>query len=297
MTNSASGWEVRPLSPALGAEVIGPKINNLNDDQVKKLKELLLEHLVIFMPGQSPSPALHVEFGKRFGSLEGHPNLSSYDKLPREIFELKASKGGIADEWHTDLTFRSSPAIMSIMHIVKCPEVGGDTLWSSTYAAYDQLSSPMKDLCEGLTALHDAHPHNQPDQMAIHPVVRLHPETQRRTLYINQHFTRRIVELSPEESEAVLKYLIGWISHPKFSVRYRWQPGTVCMWDNRCTQHMVLNDFTGERIIQRVTVTGDKVFGVIGKKYKPALNSDRLSAQSRHDRQLFMHLKNEDSSS
>ena len=297
MTNSESGWEVRPLSPALGAEVIGPKINNLNDDQVKKLKELLLEHLVIFMPGQSPSPALHVEFGKRFGSLEGHPNLSSDDKLPREIFELKASKGGIADEWHTDLTFRSSPAIMSIMHIVKCPEVGGDTLWSSTYAAYDQLSSPMKDLCEGLTALHDAHPHNQPDQMAIHPVVRLHPETQRRALYINQHFTRRIVELSPEESEAVLKYLIGWISHPKFSVRYRWRPGTVCMWDNRCTQHMVLNDFTGERVIQRVTVTGDKVFGVKGKKYNPALNSDRLSAQSRHDRQLFMHLKNEDSSS
>ena len=297
MTNSESGWEVRPLSPALGAEVIGPKINNLNDDQVKKLKELLLEHLVVFMPGQSPSPALHVEFGKRFGSLEGHPNLSSDDKLPRKIFELKASKGGIADEWHTDLTFRASPAIMSIMHIVKCPEVGGDTLWSSTYAAYDQLSSPMKDLCEGLTALHDAHPHNQPDQMTIHPVVRLHPETQRKALYINQHFTRRIVELSAEESEAVLKYLIGWISHPKFSVRYRWRPGTVCMWDNRCTQHMVLNDFTGERVIQRVTVTGDKVFGVKGKKYKPALNSDRLSAQSRHDRQLFMHLKNEDSSS
>ena len=93
MTNSESGWEVRPLSPALGAEVIGPKINNLNDDQVKKLKELLLEHLVIFMPGHSPSPELHVEFGKRFGSLEGHPNLSSDDKLPREIFELKASKG------------------------------------------------------------------------------------------------------------------------------------------------------------------------------------------------------------
>ena len=297
MIDSESGWKVRPLSPALGAEVIGPKINNLNDDQVKKLKELLLEHLVIFMPGQSPSPALHVEFGKRFGSLEGHPNLSSDDKLPREIFELKASKGGIADEWHTDLTFRSSPAIMSIMHIVKCPEVGGDTLWSSTYAAYDQLSSPMKDLCEGLTALHDAHPHNQPDQMAIHPVVRLHPETQRRALYINQHFNRRIVELSAEESEAVLTYLIGWISHPKFSVRYRWRPGTVCMWDNRCTQHMVLNDFTGERVIQRVTVTGDKVFGVKGKKYNPALNSDRLSAQSRHDRQLFMHLKNEDSSS
>ena len=297
MTNSESEWKVRPLSPALGAEVIGPKINNLNDDQVKKLKELLLEHLVIFMPDQCPSPALHVEFGKRFGSLEGHPNLSSDDKLPREIFELKASKGGIADEWHTDLTFRSSPAIMSIMHIVKCPEVGGDTLWSSTYAAYDQLSSPMKDLCEGLTALHDAHPHNQPDQMTIHPVVRLHPETQRRALYINQHFTRRIVELSAEESEAVLQYLIGWISHPKFSVRYRWQPGTVCMRDNRCTQHMVLNDFTGERIIQRVTVTGDKVFGVKGKKYKPALNSDRLSAQSRHDRQLFMHLKNEDPSS
>ena len=297
MIDSESGWKVRTLSPALGAEVIGPKVTTLNDDQVKGLKELLLEHLVIFMPDQFLSPELHVQFGKRFGPLERHPNLSSDAELPQEIFELKASKGGIADEWHTDLTFRSSPAIMSIMHIVECPEFGGDTLWSSTYAAYEQLSSPMKDLCEGLTALHDAHPHNQPDQIAIHPVVRLHPETQRRALYVNQHFTRRIVELSAEESEAILKYYLGWISQPKFSVRYRWRTGTVCIWDNRCTQHMVLNDFSGERVIQRVTVTGDKVFGVNGKKYKPALNSDRLSAQSRHDRQLFMHLKTEQPSS
>ena len=138
-----------------------------------------------------------------------------------------------------------------------CPEIGGDTLWANAYRAYDELSAPMRALCDGLTALHDASSHLVPEKMHIHPVVRVHPETGRRSLFVNEHFTRRIVELSDAESTMLLTYLSQWIHQPRFTVRYRWSAGTVAMWDNRCTQHHVLNDFVGERVVQRVTVMGD----------------------------------------
>ena len=104
--------------------------------------------------------------------------------------------------------------------------------------AYDELSPPMQELCEGLTALHDALPHNRPDKMAIHPVVRVHPETGRKALYVNEHFTRRIVEMNATESQMLLDYLTRWVQNPRFTVRYRWSEGTIGMWDNRCTQHL-----------------------------------------------------------
>ena len=161
---------------------------------------------MIFMPDQFLSPEAHVEL-ETFWSLEGHPNLSSDAELPQEIFELKASKGGMADEWRTRiLTFRSSRLLCLSMHIVECPEFA--TPLSSTYAAYEQLGFHNERSLRGLTALHDAHPYNQPDQMAIHPVVRFTRKRSARALYVNQHFTRRIVELSAEESEAILKYLL-----------------------------------------------------------------------------------------
>jgi hypothetical protein len=131
-------------------------------------------------------------------------------------------------------------------------------MWANAYKAYDELSPAMKDFCEGLSALHDAHPHGNPEQMAIHPVVRVHPVTKKKSLFVNEHFTRRIVELSHQESEALLAFLVRWIQSPRFTVRYHWTPGTIAMWDNRCTQHHVLNDFEGERVIQRVTVMGDR---------------------------------------
>jgi taurine dioxygenase len=180
---------------------------------------------------------------------------------------------------------------MSILHMVECPDTGGDTLWTSLYAAYDELSDPMKSMCDGLTALHDALPHNHPEEMTIHPVVRVHPSTGKKALYVNEHFTRRIVEMNSTESEAILSYLTRWVSNPRFTVRYHWQPGTIGIWDNRCTQHFVLNDFEGERIIQRVTVVGDQVEGNGAPRWEPWLRDGRLSATSRHDRQLYMHLK------
>ncbi len=288
----ASKLEVTRLAGALGAEVRGLQIARASDDDVQGIKSLLLEHLVLFFPDQSLSVDEHVAFGRRFGPLEGHPNLKNPFTQHPELFELAATQGGVADEWHTDITFQDQPALMSILHMVRCPPVGGDTLWASLYAAYEGLSAPMQAFCEALTALHDALPHKRPDKMAVHPVVRVHPDTQRKALYVNEHFTRRIVELSAGESQVLLDYLTRWVSSPRFTVRYRWQPGTVAIWDNRCTQHFVLNDFTGERVIQRVTVMGDRPEGVAGAgSWEPWVRAERLTAASRHDRQLFEYLR------
>ena len=286
-----ASWTVKRLAGALGAEISGVDIRNTTESDINALRQLLLQHLVIFLPDQSPTPEEHVEFARNFGELEGHPNLGGADGLPPELFQLAASKGGIADEWHTDITFNESPPLMSVLHLVTCPPFGGDTMWGSLYAAYDGLSQPMKDLCEGLTALHDALPHNRPEAMAIHPVVRTHPETGRKALYVNPHFTRRIVELSAPESEVLLNYLTRFISSERFTVRYQWRPGSIGIWDNRCTCHYVLNDFEGERVIQRATVMGDRVEAAAPSRWEPAVTKGRLSAVDRHDQQLFNFLR------
>jgi taurine dioxygenase len=283
-------WQVARLAGALGAEVRGVDLSQVGSDEVDRIRGLLLDHLVLFFPDQNISVDDHVSFGRYFGELEGHPHLDNPFTEHPELFELAASRGGVADEWHTDITFRDEPALMSILRMVRCPTVGGDTMWSSLYAAFDELSEPMRDLCEGLTALHDALPHGRPEQMAIHPVVRVHPETGRKALYVNEHFTRRIVEMNASESDMLLGYLTKWVQNPRFTVRYRWTEGTVAMWDNRCTQHFVLNDFEGERVIQRVTVMGDRPEGS-GARWAPAVRTGRHSATSRYDAQLVRHLR------
>jgi taurine dioxygenase len=283
-------WQVKELSGHIGAEVTGLSLNNVSTGDIDKIKKLLHEHLVLFFPEQGLDQKSHVSLGQHFGELEGHPNLGvPYPDHP-EIFELIATTGGVADEWHTDITFQNKPAKMSILNMMKTPKVGGDTMWSSLYAAYDELSEPMKALCENLTALHDALPHNKPEIMAVHPVVRIHPVTKRKALFVNEHFTRRIVELNASESNALLPFLTNWVSNPRFTVRYSWTKGTICMWDNRCTQHFVLNDFSGERIIQRVTIMGDEVEGCNEQKWEPWVRPGRLSATSRHDRQLYLYM-------
>lgn len=286
-----AGWQVERLAGALGARVLGPKLADLTESEFAGIRALLLEHLVLFFPDQHLEVDDHVAFGRRFGPLEAHPNLKNPFTEHPELFELAATHGGVADEWHTDLTFRPDPALLSVLQLRKAPAVGGDTMWSSLYAAYDELSQPMKELCEGLTALHDALPHNHPEQMTIHPVVRVHPETGRKALYVNEHFTRRLVELNASESEALLGHLTRWVANPRFTVRYRWTEGTIAIWDNRCTQHFVLNDFEGERIIQRVTVMGDRPEGVGPPRWQPWVRPGRRSATSRHDRQLAMYLR------
>jgi taurine dioxygenase len=289
--NIDQNWEVTRLAGALGAEVHGVDLAKATTADAEAIQSLLIDNLVLLFPDQRLNAEQHIAFGRMFGPLEGHPNLQNpFDSEHPELFELAASHGGVADEWHTDITFRDEPALMSVLHMLKCPAVGGDTMWASLYAAYEELSAPMQELCEGLTALHDALPHNHPEQMAVHPVVRVHPVTGRKALYVNEHFTRRIVEMNASESDALLRYLTKWVQSPRFTVRYRWSAGTVAMWDNRCTQHFVLNDFEGERVIQRVTVMGDRPEGA-KPRWQPWVRPGRLSATSRHDRQLYQYLK------
>jgi taurine dioxygenase len=276
---------VTRLAGALGAEVRGIDLARADASDADRIRALLLEHCVLFFPAQQLTVEQHVALGRLFGPLEAHPNLKNPFTQHPELFELAASQGGVADEWHTDLTFLASPSQMSILRMVKCPPVGGDTMWTNLCAAYEALSPPLRELCDGLRSLHDAQPHGHPDQMTVHPVVRVHPDTGRRALYVCEHLTRRIVELSAPESDALLRFLTRWVHEERFTVRYRWSEGTLAFWDNRCTQHFVVSDFVGERIIQRVTVMGDQPKG--NDPRWPAWKPSQFSAQTRHDRQLL----------
>jgi taurine dioxygenase len=278
--------KVTRLTAALGAEIRGMELRDPGEEQVETIRELLHEHLVLFFPEQNLDIDAHVALGSHFGPLECHPNLENpFTKHP-QIFELAASHGGVADEWHSDISFSANPAMLSILNMIECPEVGGDTMWASTYAAYEALSPPLQELCQGLTALHDATPHGKPEMNAIHPVVRLHPVTGRKALFVNQHFTRRLVELSHEESELLLGYLVDWVANPRFTVRYRWQKGTIAIWDNRCTQHFVVGDFSGQRVIQRVTVMGDQPEAAQAPRWQPFVRRQNVGATSRYDQHL-----------
>ena len=280
----ASKFEVSRLAGALGAEVRGVRVGALEEADAREIESLLWQHHVLFFPDQHPSPDSQVAFGESFGVLENHPHLENPTSgLRDKVFELAASHGGVADEWHTDLTFLEAPALYSILHMVKVPAIGGDTMWSNLAMAFDELSPPIQDLCLGLTAIHDAAPHGHPEERTVHPVVRTHPESGRRILYVNEHFTRRIVEVSRRESELLLEYLTGWISNPRFTVRYRWSEGTVAIWDNRGTQHFVLNDFDEERVIQRVTVMGDRVESAIPPRWPTFARKGGRTDTSRHD--------------
>ena len=274
------------LSAALGAEIRGMDLRDLDGAQVESIRSWLHEHMVLFFPQQFLDIDAHVALGAHFGPLDSHPNLENPFTRHPQVFELAASHGGVADEWHSDISFSAHPAVMSVLNMIECPPVGGDTLWASACAAYDALSAPMQALCSGLSALHDATPHGKPEMNAIHPVVRLHPVTGRRALFVNQHFTRRIVELSHEESRLLLDYLVRWIASPRFTVRYRWQQGTIAMWDNRCTQHFVVGDFDQQRVIQRVTVMGDTPEGAQAPAWEPYLRKQNAGATSRYDQAL-----------
>ena len=280
--------DVRRLNPIIGGEITDIDLRSLSETDMAAIKEALLEHLVLFFPNQPLTLEEHVALGRRFGELEVHPNLGKASEDAPEVVQLRASEGGIADEWHTDVTFLPHPSVMSIMHMTVCPPSGGDTMWANQYVAFEKLSPPLKEMLSGLTALHDADPHDKAHMKAIHPVVRIHPETGRRSLLVNEHFTRRIVEMRHSESKVLLDYLTAWSVRPEFSVRYQWTPDTIAMWDNRCTQHYVVNDFVGERVINRVTVLGDDPVGD-PPRWGPCL-AEAPTAIARFDRDLHRFL-------
>ncbi|SDF32642.1 taurine dioxygenase [Lentzea fradiae] len=252
--------DVRPLTGALGAEIRGVTLAEVDDALFEQIHQLLLEHLVLFFRDAAGlSPADHKAFGSRFGPLEVHrllPKLPEHD----EIVVLDSDQGAKADVWHTDVTYAQSPPIASILQIVTSPEVGGDTMWSNQYLAYEALSEPIRELVDGLTAVHVLEFGDFRSE-AEHPVVRVHPETGRRSLYVNRMFTKRIPQLASEESAALLGHLFNVSESPQRVCRFRWNEGAVAVWDNRATQHYAVNDYTARRVGYRVTVLGDEPKG------------------------------------
>ena len=248
---------VRPISGALGAEVHGLDLADLDDTGFEQLRAALREHLVVFLPDQHLSAVAHRDLAARFGELEDHPFLPKLDDRTPEVVVLESERGMIADVWHTDVTFNDSPPQFSILNMQVVPPIGGDTMWSNQALVFESLSEPIRELLLGLTAVHHAAVFGHPEQQATHPVVRRHPETGRASLFVNRQFTKRIVELSPGESDALLAYLYAFSEQPQFNCRYTWAPGTIGIWDNRTTQHYVVNDFADTRVLSRVTVLGD----------------------------------------
>jgi taurine dioxygenase len=247
--------DVDPIAGALGAEIRGVHLGSLSDAEFAAVHEALLEHLVLFFPDQHLTPDEHRAFACRFGEAEVHPFIPKLDDEHPEIVVLEGAAR--ADVWHTDVTFSPHPPICSVLKAVTMPSRGGDTLFTNQYAVYEALSTPMRDLLDGLTARHWANPFGHPEIQATHPAVRVHPGTGRRSLYVNRTFTSHFVELSPGESRALLEYLWTFSEQPQFTCRYRWSEGAIGIWDNRVTQHYAINDYDDSRRIERVTIVGD----------------------------------------
>jgi taurine dioxygenase len=256
---------VDALTPIIGAEVgdvdLGSPISNQAMDEIHRA---LAEHLVIFFRDQVMTPEQHLTFGRRFGELHIHPVLMV-------IHADKDSPRANGEGWHSDVSCELEPAMGSILYIRTCPPEGGDTLFANMYAAYEALSDRMKRYLDGLTAIHDgeyayrgtyAH-HGIADKPvypgAEHPVVRTHPVTGKKALYVNRLFTVRLVGVPHDESEGVLRHLYEHMENPLFQCRFRWRPNSVAFWDNRCVQHRAMWDYWPHtRSGNRVTVKGDK---------------------------------------
>jgi taurine dioxygenase len=269
--------DVKPVTPRIGAEIFGVDLAGpLGNQQFQEIHDALMTHQVIFFRDQEISLEQHKAFGRRFGDLHIHPGSPGPEGHP-EILVIHAdanSKRIAGERWHSDVTCDVEPPMGSILHLHTLPETGGDTLFSSMYAAYEALSEPMKRFLDPLTATHDGeHVYRgryrdrgvddtgKVYPKASHPVIRTHPVTGRKGIFVNSTFTTRINELSRDESDAVLGMLWEHCAKPDFQCRFRWQPNSVAFWDNRCVQHIAMWDYFPQvRSGYRVTVKGDRPF-------------------------------------
>ena len=242
-----------------------------------ELEAALLRHEVLFARDQALAPDDLKRLGERFGDIEEHPAYPTLAEAPGvQVLESTASKPTKIEAWHSDMTFRAKPPGVTVLAAETLPAFGGDTLWASASAAHDGLSAPMRRLVDGLAATHDfasgfkeslAEPGGwerlrgalAEHPAVTHPVVRTHPASGRKAIYVNRLFTTRINGLAPRESEALLEFLCAEVTTVEYTVRLAWQPGTVAIWDNRATQHKPVNDyFRQHRRMHRVTVAGER---------------------------------------
>lgn len=274
----ALGFDLLHLSPSIGTEVHGIKLaDDLGEEIIQSLSDLLVERKVIFFRDQQITMQQHIEFARRFGEVEIHPFTTNNDVHP-EVLHLDNDKDNPPriNKWHSDVTWREEPSLGSILRAVEVPDVGGDTLFANMEDAYNSLSAATKQRIDGLYAIHDNEVFLEgmrargasDDEVEAqrdkyppvrHPVVRTHPVSQRKSIYVNRIFTRRIEGLSEAESKALLEelYLTAWI--PDHQCRFRWRKDSFTFWDNRSAQHYAAADYWPEvRKMERVTVVGDR---------------------------------------
>lgn len=266
---------IEPLAAAIGAEISGVDLADVDTDTEREIRDAWTEYQVLFFREQNITPAEHTAFARRFGDLHVHPVLPSRESegFP-EIVVLESSEDipFVAESWHSDVTFERKPPLGSVLHGAVIPKAGGDTMWSSMYAAYEGLSDSMQRLLSELQAVHDGSAFQtiadsdqaeelKKDVTALHPVIRTHPVSKRKGIFVNHTFTRKIDGMKPKESAALLRFLYQHIESPEYTCRFHWRPGSVAMWDNRCTQHRVIADnLKDRRRMERVTICGDEPF-------------------------------------
>ena len=277
-----AGLTVTPVSTVLGAEISGLDLREpLTAEVIAAIRAALLRHKVVFFRDQDISHEDHVRFGRYFGDLEGHPVTSHVPNFP-EILHIEAADGmklreeivplvRVANKWHTDVTFRAAPSMGGVLRMRDMPPLGGDTLFADTAAIYRDLPDALKDRLATLTAEHDIiqsygyridEAKRQELRAAyppmVHPVIRTHPETGEKHLFVNKVFTTRILGLPDDEAKSLLAELLDRVKTPEYQVRFRWTPNAIVFWDNRATQHYAILDYwPQERIVERVTIVGD----------------------------------------
>lgn len=269
--------KIEPVTSTIGAEIKGINLSTEVDDAVfKVIHDALMTHQVVFFRDQALTTEQHLALARRFGEPAYSKKLPMYDGIETvSLLENDGSKRVVGDIWHTDNTDFANPPMGALLYAQAVPSIGGDTNWASMYAAYDALSDGMKDYLSRLTALHDNSGVKRRyasekslraegtvvDEPAEHPVVRVHPVTGRRSLFVNSGYTQRIVGVSDVESRHVLNMLFEHVMRPEFHVRFRWRRGSLAIWDNRCTQHYAVGDYNELRRMRRVQIVGDKPKG------------------------------------
>lgn len=294
---SSRNFDLRPVSGRIGAELLGVDLSaSLSDELIQEIRQALVQYKVIFFRRQSLNADGQVAFARRFGNVTAaHPTLPSLTERP-EILDLDYGRTATrSNEWHTDVTFVDQPPMGSILRAIEIPPVGGDTIWANSVTAYQDLPSHLRVLADQLWAVHtNAYDYVEaatalPDEVrayhkvftsteyeTLHPVVRVHPESGERGLFIGG-FVRQIQGLSTTESADLLRLLQSYVTRPENTVRWQWQVGDVAFWDNRATQHYAIYDYDGQpRRVQRVTIVGDRPVSIEGKTSR-AIKGDSSS--------------------
>ena len=274
----ANTLDIHPLSGALGAEILGVDLaSDLSDATVAAIRAAWLEHCVVFFRGQTLEPQQFLGVAGRFDEPIEYPFVKGLDGFPQitPVIKLENEKINFGGLWHSDTAYLERPPMATMLIARETPPRGGDTLFANMYLAYETLSDGMKRMLDGLATVNSSAKADttrtredrvkdsgksdaKKEYVAEHPVVRTHPETGRRALYVNGGHTLRFKDMSVEESAPLLNYLFQHATRPEFTCRFRWEPGSIALWDNRCTQHNPVNDYHGyRRVMHRVTLAGD----------------------------------------